>query len=106
MDEKKHRKIKEIIDTIARKSRPEKIFLFGSYVWGKTREDSDLDFFIIKKTKEPMSKRMEDVDRLFKRREFAMDFLVYTPEQVEKRKKMNDRFIINIVDKGKLLYAK
>ena len=104
--EETKRKIQAIADKIAREYKPEKIILFGSYAWGKPHKDSDLDFFIIKKTDDPMLKRMEDVDRLFFPREFAMDFLVYTPEQVEKRKKMRDLFVVDIIDKGKLLYAK
>jgi len=99
-------KIQKIADEIAQKYQPEKIILFGSYAWGKPHKDSDLDFFIIKKTTDPMLKRMEDVGRLFLRREFAMDFLVYTPEQIEKRKKMEDQFVIDIINKGQVLYAK
>lgn len=100
------RKIQAIADRIAAEYKPEKIILFGSYAWGKPHKDSDLDFFIIKKTSDPMLKRMVDVDRLFLRRDFAMDFLVYTPEQIKRRKKMEDAFVINILNKGKLLYAK
>ena len=99
-------KIQAIADKIATEYKPEKIILFGSYAWGKPHKDSDLDFFIIKKTDDPMLKRMVDVDRLFLRREFAMDFLVYTPEQVKKREEIGDRFVADILNKGKLLYAK
>jgi predicted nucleotidyltransferase len=99
-------KIQAIADKIATEYKPEKIILFGSYAWGKPHKDSDLDFFIIKKTNDPMLKRMSDVDRLFMQREFAMDFLVYTPKQIEKRKQMEDTFVINILNKGKILYAK
>ncbi len=37
-----------------------------------------------------MLKRIEKVDKIFLRREFPVDFVVYTPKQIEKRKKMND----------------
>ena len=100
------KKIQAIADRIAAEYKPEKIILFGSYAWGKPHKDSDLDFFIIKKTSDPMLKRSMDVDRLFFPREFAMDFLVYTPKQIKERKQMGDSFIIDILDKGKLLYAK
>lgn len=100
------KKIQKIADKIVAEYRPEKIILFGSYAWGNPHQDSDLDFFIIKKTDDPMLKRIVDVDRLFLRRDFAMDFLVYTPDQVKKRKEMGDQFVANILNKGKLLYAK
>jgi len=99
-------KIQKIADRIVAEYKPEKIILFGSYAWGKPHQDSDLDFLIIKKTNDPILKRMSDVDRLFMRREFAMDFLVYTPKQIEKRKQMEDIFVINVLNKGKVLYAK
>ena len=106
VEEETKRKIQAIADKIVREYKPEKIILFGSYAWGNPHEDSDLDLFIIKKTDDPMLKRMEDVDKLFFPREFAMDFLVYTPEQLEKRRKMQDPFVIDVIDKGKLLYAR
>jgi predicted nucleotidyltransferase len=100
------KKIKEIANLIAKEYKPEKIILYGSYAWGKPHKDSDLDFFIIKRTSDPMLKRMDDVDRLFQRCEFPMDFLIYTPQQVAKRKKMADPFLKDIINKGQLLYAK
>lgn len=100
------RKIQAIADKIAREYKPEKIILFGSYAWGKPHEDSDLDFLIIKKTDDPMLKRMEDVSRLFLQCDFPMDFIVYTPDQVERRKEMEDQFVTEIINKGELLYAK
>ena len=48
--EETKRKIQAIADKIAREYKPEKIILFGSYAWGHPHEDSDLDFFIVKKT--------------------------------------------------------
>jgi len=36
----------------------------------------------------------------------AIDILVYTPEQIERRKKINDPFILKIINEGKLLYAR
>ncbi|TSC90732.1 MAG: DNA polymerase beta domain-containing protein [Candidatus Berkelbacteria bacterium Licking1014_96] len=106
LSQEKQQKIREIVTKIAKAYQPEKIILFGSYAWGRPNQDSDLDFFIIKKTDEPTPKRIEDVDKIFLRREFPMDFLVYTPEQVVKREKMNDRFVINIIENGKTLYAR
>ena len=53
-----------------------------------------------------MLKRMEDVGRIFLRCDFPMDFIVYTPDQVERRKKMKDQFVSEIINNGELLYAK
>lgn len=100
------KKIHQIVQKIAREFKPEKVILFGSHAWGKPHENSDLDFFVVKRTKLPSLKRMEALDRLFTRREYPMDFLVYTPEQVKKRLRMGDVFVRDILTKGKLLYEK
>ncbi len=98
------KKIKEITDKIIKKYEPEKIILFGSWAWGEPHEDSDFDFFIIKETDTPSLKRIEEVDRIFSRREFPMDFLVYTPDQVENRLKIGDLFVKDILTNGRVLY--
>ena len=98
------KKIGEIADVIVQKYQPEKIILFGSWAWGEPHEDSDFDFFIIKDTDTPSLKRIEEVDRIFSRREFPMDFLVYTPDQVENRLKIGDLFVKDILTNGRVLY--
>lgn len=45
------REIKKIVKRLKEKYHPEKIYLFGSFVWGKFTPDSDVDLLIIKKQK-------------------------------------------------------
>ena len=99
-----NQKLQEIAQKIVERFEPEKIILFGSYAWGKPHEDSDLDFFIIQDTDLPSLKRIEAVDRIFSRRDLPMDFLVYTPKQVEENLKRGDFFVKDIIAKGKVLY--
>ncbi|MCX6761486.1 MAG: nucleotidyltransferase domain-containing protein [Candidatus Moranbacteria bacterium] len=99
-------KIQEVADKIVKEYQPEKIILFGSYAWGTPHEDSDVDLFIIKETQVAPLARIEMVDKIFSRREFPMDFLVYTPEQVERRIAIKDLFIKDVITNGKILYAK
>lgn len=97
-------KIKEVADKIVREFHPEKIILFGSFAWGKPNEDSDIDLFIVKET-DNTREFAREVDKSFFSRDFSMDIIVYTPEQVEKRKKTNDLFIKEIFTHGKFLYG-
>jgi len=97
--------VKEITEKIVKEYQPEKIILFGSYAWGTPGPDSDLDFFVIKKTDVPSVKRLEQIDKLFPIRYTPMDFLVYTPEQVKRRVLGGDFFVRQIVNSGKVLYA-
>ena len=98
-------KIQEVVQKIAREFKPEKIILFGSFAWGKPHQDSDVDLFVIKDTNTPSLKRIEALDRIFSRREFPMDFLVYTPDEVDQSMKKGNFFVKDIVTKGKVLYA-
>lgn len=100
-------KLKEITDKIVKEYKPEKIILFGSYAWGEPGPDSDIDLFVIKDTKESSSKRREALNELFSRREIAMDFLVYTPSEIEESiNKNRNLFIEDIVRNGKVLFTK
>lgn len=98
--------IQKIADKIAEEYKPEKIILFGSYAWGNPTEDSDVDLFIVKDSDKDIFERNRDVNRIIFERDFAADILVYTPKQVEKREKMGDPFLINILKSGQVLYAK
>lgn len=100
------KKIQEVADKIAKELNPEKIILFGSWAWGKPTEDSDVDLFVVQETDLSLPKRIEAVDRIFSRREFPMDFLVYTPWQIRKRISIGDFFIKDIMSKGKVLYVR
>lgn len=54
-------KIKKVTERIVREYRPEKIILFGSYAWGKPGPDSDVDLFIIKKSRKRRIDRQREL---------------------------------------------
>lgn len=97
------KEIKEISDKIVKNYSPEKIILFGSYGSGNPTKDSDVDLFIIKETKRHQHKRHLQVRRIIKG-ELPVDVLVYTPKETQRRLKMGDFFIKDILKKGKVLY--
>ncbi|MEW6007371.1 MAG: nucleotidyltransferase domain-containing protein [bacterium] len=101
----KRQKIQEMVDKIAKKFQPEKIILFGSYAWGKPNKDSDVDFFIIKETKDTRELAREIDGSIFPR-PFPIDIIVYCSKSVQKREAMGDFFIKDILNKGKLLYER
>ena len=98
-------KIPEIREKIVKGINPEKIILFGSYAWGKPTKDSDVDLFIVKDSEERRIDRAREVRKVILGSGVAVDILVYTPKEVEKRVSMEDPFIMNILNKGKLLYS-
>lgn len=105
MNKKKVAKLKIVTKRIVDNYNPEKIILFGSYAWGKPNKDSDMDIFIVKKTKDSY-KTARQIDGEIFPRPFPMDIIVYNPKKIAERLKLGDFFIRNILTKGKILYAK
>lgn len=101
-------KIKNVADKIAVGYKPEKIILFGSFAWGNPTEDSDIDLFIVKRSKKKRIDRERELNsKLFKYEFPAMDILIYTPEEVEKSiNEYKNLFIEDILRHGKVLYTK
>ncbi len=99
------KELEKLKENIIKKYKPEKIILFGSYAWGKPGPDSDVDLFVIKET-ENTRETAREIDGSIFPRPFPLDLIVYTAGQVDRRRKIGDPFIINILTKGKVLYAK
>ena len=104
--ENKEKEIKNIAEQIAKEYKPGKIILFGSYACGEPTKDSDIDLFIVKDSDKSSLEMNREVSRIVFARGVAMDILVYTPKQLEKRQRMGDPFLMNILNFGQILYAK
>jgi predicted nucleotidyltransferase len=99
--------INRIIEKIKMYYQPEKIIMFGSYAWGKPTKDSDVDLLIVKKTNQKHRQRMLMVRRLVSEENglVGIDILVYTPQEIKERLKINDSFISKIFKKGETVYG-
>ena len=96
----------QILTTLKREYQPEKVILFGSMAQGDVQEWSDLDLAIIKETSLPFLQRLKQVALLCKPR-VGVDFLVYTPSELEKMISDHNPFIVyEILDKGKVIYER
>ncbi len=88
---------------IGRLFRPEKVLLFGSHAYGRPAYDSDVDLLVIMKT------RLRSVEQAVAIRQavqcsFPLDLMVRTPAQLEKRLRLGDYFLQDIVRRGIVLY--
>ncbi|MCB1059994.1 MAG: nucleotidyltransferase domain-containing protein [Calditrichaeota bacterium] len=95
--------IQKVCDEIVEKFHPEKVILFGSYAYGTPTEDSDVDLFVL------MDHDGRELDAMTKIRvetkhRFPMDLIVRSPEVLKKRLEWKDWFLLDIVNKGKVLY--
>jgi len=100
--------LQEITGLIVQEIKPRKIILFGSHARGTARADSDLDFLIVEdgpfdaqRSRRREIARLSDI--LF---DFfiPMDFLVFTPQEIEKWKNVKNHVIAHALREGRTLY--
>lgn len=96
--------VAEITNKIKTEFHPQKIILFGSYAWGEPTEDSDIDLFVIMKSKLRRDERAVQISDLFPYRRFPLDVIVYIPKELEISLKKGNPFTKEILSKGKVLY--
>lgn len=96
----------DLILTIAKRLKEQygakEIILYGSYAKGEETADSDIDILVISETKERFYERQATVKRLIRdlKKKMAVSPIVLTPSEVERRLRMNDVFIKEIMDTG------
>ncbi|MGD0093556.1 MAG: nucleotidyltransferase domain-containing protein [Planctomycetota bacterium] len=97
------RQIKEFAALVAREFRPQRIILFGSYAYGRPGPGSDVDLLVVMPFRgNGLGKAVEIETRVPSR--FPLDLVLRTPRQLQRRLALNDFFLREIVEKGKLLY--
>ncbi|MGH9837929.1 MAG: nucleotidyltransferase domain-containing protein [Blastocatellia bacterium] len=95
--------IQNICQRIADAYQPEKIILFGSHAYGKPTRESDVDLLIVMKFDgSPIKQAITISNELGL--VTPMDMLVRTPEQIAGRLKIEDTFMREIVERGKVMY--
>jgi predicted nucleotidyltransferase len=88
---------------VARKFKPQKIILFGSYAYGKPKQESDVDLLVIMPFEGRESRKATEI-LIETDPRFPIDLLVRTPDQIKRRLELGDFFIREITQKGKVLY--
>lgn len=95
--------IQTITHTIVEHCNPRRIILFGSHARGDAGPDSDLDIFVEMETRS-RSRSVNKIYMLFGLREWAMDVIVYTPEDVRKWRGQVGTMLYVIEKEGRVLY--
>ena len=110
MDEKRQARLNQALErillTLVAEYRPEKVILFGSMAQAAVGEWSDLDLVIIKDTPRPFLQRLKEV-ALLCRASVGVDFLVYTPGELDQMIADRNPFILEeVLRKGKVVYER
>lgn len=100
----RQKKLAHIISTL-KEYKPERIILFGSHARGEADEYSDLDIVVIKETEERFLDRLKTIYELV-RPTFAMDVLVYTPQELAQMQERGNPFIEMVLTEGVVIYEK
>ncbi len=95
--------IQSVSDEIARRFRPDKIILFGSYAYGTPTKDSDVDLLVVMPFEGRKTKKSIEIQSAI-HVEFPMDLIPITPERLKYRIEIEDFFLREVVEKGKVLY--
>jgi len=96
-------KIQSFVDRLVEAYEPERVLLFGSYAWGNPTDDSDVDIMVVMPCDvQSAYKAAEMRSRL--RPGFPLDLIVRTPETIAQRLAWNDYFLLDIFEKGIILY--
>ena len=96
--------IETIVQKIAEAFHPRRIVMFGSRARGDTRHDSDLDLMVEMETDDPPAERVRAISALFALRRWAMDLIVYTPQELEQQRRYRNSLVRVIEAEGKVLY--
>jgi predicted nucleotidyltransferase len=96
--------VNEIVRRIVEAFRPRRIVLFGSRALGQPRPDSDLDLMVEMETADPPAERVRAIDALFGLRRWAMDLVVYTPQEIEQQRQYRNSLLRAIEAQGRVLY--
>ena len=95
--------IRKVCRRIAEEIKPEKIILFGSHAYGRPTRESDLDLLVVMPYEgSPLAQAVKIGRQL--NLMIPMDLLVRTREQVATRLAMDDFFMREILERGKVMY--
>ena len=99
--------VQAMVEKIVSDYMPQKVIVFGSYVYGTLHRDSDIDLLIVKDTPERFLDRWVAVRHILSdpTRTVPLETLVLTPEEVDRRLAIGDQFVAEILEKGEVLYA-
>ena len=98
--------LEQITRTIVERFHPRRIILFGSQARGEATSESDLDLFIEMETQTRPPERAVEVSTVFGLRPWSLDVVVYTPEEVQRLRKIHGTLVSMIEAEGKVLYER
>jgi predicted nucleotidyltransferase len=96
--------IRRVVERIVRDFDPHRVYLFGSYAYGRPHRDSDIDLLIIM----PAKNTINQGARIHYAADapFALDVIVRTPRELERGLQDEDWFLREVVERGIVCHEK
>ena len=98
--------VQDIVRKIVGVFHPRRIVMFGSRASGRAGPESDLDLLVEMETDMEPLERIRAIDRLFWPRDWAMDVVVYTPEEVSRLRDVVGTLLYTIEREGEVLHER
>ncbi len=98
--------LEEIKKNLIAEFAPEKIYLFGSHVWGTPDQDSDLDLLVIvSQSKLPPTKRASLAYRCLRNIAYPLDIIVKTRAEVDRFADIPAALEHQVLERGRVIYG-
>lgn len=95
--------IREIVQQIVERFRPQKVILFGSYAQGKPNPDSDVDLLVVMETSEPALHAAARISAAIEH-PFPLDILVFRPSELKASLERKGVFATEVMARGIVLH--
>ncbi len=96
-------RIQRYVSELVREFHPERVILFGSHASGMTHVDSDVDLLVVMPHTGPAAKQAVRIRRRISAG-FPVDLIVRSPRTIERRIRLGDSFLSNVLAHGKVLH--
>ena len=100
------RVIRALAKLIAERFNPEQIILFGSHAYGKPTAWSDVDLLVVMDVAGQELETALEISAALPKLSFSVDIIARSRAVLENRKKLGDWFLIDVTEKGKVLYER
>ncbi|MBW2737836.1 MAG: nucleotidyltransferase domain-containing protein [Deltaproteobacteria bacterium] len=97
--------IKDFVNNVINRFNPERVILFGSHASGDATPDCDVDILVVMDFKSRPHQQAFEIRKTIKR-SFPLDLLVRRPADIDRRLRLGDFFIKEIMQEGKVLYER
>lgn len=105
MERVTQQEVGDFVKEVVRRFKPERVVLFGSHASDSTTSDSDVDLLVVMDFEGRPHQQAFQIRKSIKR-PFPLDLLVRRPADIERRLRMGDYFIREIMKEGKVLYER